>query len=156
MMPQYVKAVQQLQELFHELAALGKLSEAQAARFDKVQKVLVNFHAWTRNHMEGNHKTELPWSDQKFADAWKLWTDFKKQQFQFSYKPISEQGALKDLADLSEGDMDKAIAIIHQSVKKGWRGLFKLKDQTPITKSLVSSQNLDYKKNLFNRLTQNQ
>ena len=153
MINQYVKSVRDLQELFHELDSAGKLSDGQATRFDAVQKVLVTFNAWIREQMEGTSKTELPWTDQRFADAWKLWTDFKKQQFQFTYKPISEQGVLKDLADLSEGNMELAIAIIHQSVKKGWRGLFRLKEENTITKNLVSPQGLDYKKKLFERLT---
>jgi hypothetical protein len=156
MINQYVKSVRDLQELFHELDSAGKLSDGQATRFDAVQKVLVSFNTWIREQMEGNSKTELPWTDQRFADAWKLWTDFKKQQFQFTYKPISEQGALKDLADLSEGNMELAIAIIHQSIKKGWRGLFRLKEENTITKNLVSPQGLDYKKKLFERLTKQQ
>ena len=154
MIQQYITAVKELQELFQELASAGKVSTAQASRFDQSQRVLVNFHAWVQNQTEGNPKVILPWDDPRFADAWKLWTSYKKQQFQFTYRPIGEQGALKDLADLSGGDMDKAIAIIHQSIKKGWRGFFDLKGQTTITKKIVDTQNLDYKQKLFNRLTQ--
>jgi hypothetical protein len=154
MIPEYIKAVQELQELFQELATRAKVSPEQASRFDQSQRVLVNFHAWIQNQLEGNLKVTLPWDDPRFADAWKLWTSYKKQQFRYSYRPIGEQGALKDLADLSGGDMDKAIAIIHQSIKKGWRGFFEIKGQTPITKKLVEAQNIDYKQKLFNRLTQ--
>lgn len=154
MIPQYTKAVGQLQELFQELAEDGKITDEQAGRFDQSQKTLVNFHAWVKNQLDGNIKVELPWEDPRFTEAWKLWTDFKKQQFQFTYKAIGEQGALKDLADLSGGDMDKAIEIIHQSIKKGWKGFFELKTQNTITKNLVQPQNLDYKQSLFKRLTQ--
>lgn len=154
MISQYTKAVGHLQELFQELAGDGKITDEQAGRFDHAQKTLVNFHAWVKNQLDGNIKVELPWEDLRFAESWKLWTDFKKQQFQFTYKAIGEQGALKDLVDLSGGDMGKAIAIIHQSIKKGWKGFFELKTQNTITKNLVNPQNLDYKQNLYSRLTQ--
>lgn len=152
MIPQYVKAVGQLQELFQELAGEGKITERQASRFDYSQKILVNFHSWLRNELDRNIKIELPWEDDRFTETWKLWTNFKKEQFQFNYKPISEQGALKDLADLSGGDMEKAIEIIHQSIKKGWKGFFELKSQNTITKKLVDQRQTDYKQQLMNRL----
>ena len=40
---------------------------------------------------------------------------------------LANREHLKDLADLSGGDMKTAIAIIHQSIKKGWRGFFTLR-----------------------------
>ena len=152
MIPQYIKAVRELQQLFQELVNEDKITEKQAGRFDQSQKILVNFHSWLRNQLDGNIKVELPWDDNRFAEAWKLWTNFKKEQFQFAYKPIGEQGALKDLVDLSGGDMEKAIEIIHQSIKKGWKGFFDLKDQKAITKKLVDQRQTDYKQQLMNRL----
>ena len=152
MIPQYVKAVGQLQELFQELAEEGKITEGQAGRYDQSQKILVSFHSWIRNQLDGNIKVELPWEDDRFTQAWKLWTNFKKEQFQFAYKQIGEQGALKDLVDLSGGNMEKAIEIIHQSIKKGWKGFFDLKDQKAITKKLVDQRQTDYKQQLMNRL----
>lgn len=152
MIPQYVKAVGQIQQLFQEMAAEGKITDRQAGRFDHSQKILVNFHSWLRNELDGNVKVELPWDDDRFAEVWKLWTNFKKEQFQFAYKQIGEQGALKDLVDLSGGDMGKAIEIIHQSIKKGWKGFFELKTQNTITKKLVDQRQNDYKQQLMNRL----
>ncbi len=152
MISQYVKAVGQLQELFQELAEEGKITEGQAGRYNQSQKVLINFHSWVHKQLDGNSEVELPWKDQRFTEAWNLWTNFKKEQFQFAYKQISEQGALKDLVDLSGGDMGKAIEIIHQSIKKGWKGFFELKDQKAITKKLVDQRQTDYKQQLMNRL----
>ena len=152
MIPQYVKAVGQLQELFQELADEGKITGHQAGRFDHSQKVLVNFHSWIKNELDGNLKIELPWEDKIFVEAWSLWKKFKKEQFQFEYKQIGEQGALKDLVELSGGDMEKAIEIIHQSIKKGWKGFFELKSQNTITKKLVDQRQTDYKQQLMNRL----
>ncbi len=72
----------------------------------------------------------MPWPGEKFSENWNLWKKFKREQFRFSYKKIAEQAALKELAELSAGDEDVAIAIIHQSMSKGWQGLFELKLQT--------------------------
>jgi|GEM_PF-5607988 len=75
----------------------------------------------------GKFKIIFPWTEKLFIDTWDLWKSFKKEQFKFTYKPIGEQGALHDLAELSGGELQIAIAIIHQSIKKGWRGFFELK-----------------------------
>lgn len=152
MISQYVKAVGQLQELFQQLADSGKIDDHQACQYDDSQKVLINFHSWVRNQLSGNSKVEMPWEDPRFAEAWKLWTNFKKEQFQFAYKQIGEQGALKDLVDLSGGEMEKAIEIIHQSIRKGWKSFYVLQEQKAITKKLVHEQNDDYKQQLMNRL----
>jgi len=69
-----------------------------------------------------------PFETENFLKAWQLFKDFKKQQFKFRYKPIGEQAALKDVDDLSNHNEELAIRIIYQSIKKGWRGLFAIKD----------------------------
>lgn len=92
-------------------------------------------HTRTRTREQAGAREEeieliMPWPGQKFSENWDLWKKFKREQFRFSYKKISEQAALKELAELSAGDEDVAIAIIHQSISKGWQGLFELKLQT--------------------------
>jgi hypothetical protein len=75
----------------------------------------------------------LPWGD-AFKEKWDLWKEFKKEQFYFSYKPIGEQGALKDLVEMSEGIEEVAFKIIDNAIAKGWRGLFPIKiDQNGAT-----------------------
>jgi hypothetical protein len=64
-----------------------------------------------------------------FLQHWQMWKQFKKEQFKFSYKSvISEQGALNDLVKVSGGDEQLAIAVIEQSIAKGWKGFFELKE----------------------------
>ncbi|MBV5313676.1 MAG: hypothetical protein JZU47_10295 [Prolixibacteraceae bacterium] len=152
MISEYVKAVGQLQELFQVLADEGKITESQANSYNQYQKVLINFHSWVRNQTEGDLKVELPWNEPQFSQCWKLWMDYKKQQFQFTYKLIGEQGALKDLVELSGGNMEKAIAIVHQSIRKGWKSFYELQEQNSITKNLVDKRQVDYKNHLMNRL----
>lgn len=66
---------------------------------------------------------------ENFIPHWERWKAFKKEQFYFTYKPIGEQGAIDELFnDLSGGDEQVAIQIINQSINKGWRGLFQLKN----------------------------
>ncbi len=156
MIPEYTKAVASLQELFQQLADDAKLTGDQIEQFNNAQRVLVNFHGWVNNQVNGTFKVELPWDDQRFIDAWILWKKFKKEK-NFTYKPIGEQSALQRLTELSGGDMNKAIAILKQSRDNGWSGLFELKDTTPrYQKSNNEPRNVDYKQNLFNRLTQKQ
>ena len=151
MISQYVKAVGQLQQLFQELAQEGKISDRQAGRFDQSQKILINFHVWLRNQLDGNLKVELPWDDEIFAEAWTLWKKFKKEKG-FTYKSIGEQSALIHLTELSKGDLTTAIAILKQSRENGWSNLFELKDSKAITKKLVDQRQSDYKQQLMNRL----
>jgi hypothetical protein len=69
-----------------------------------------------------------PFSDE-FLQTWILWKDYKKKEFRFLFKSLeSEQASLNELVELAEGHESSAVQIIHQSMAKGWKGLFKLKD----------------------------
>ncbi|MFV0376888.1 MAG: hypothetical protein ACK5JD_06240 [Mangrovibacterium sp.] len=129
MISDYTKAVGQLQELFQKLADEGKISPEQAEQFDNSQKVLVNFHSWIQNQLAGNIKVDLPFPDEQFAEKWKLWKDFKKQQHGFVYKAIGEEAALMKLYGIAEGNAGTAIRIIQQSIDHGWAGFYPVKDE---------------------------
>ena len=76
----------------------------------------------------------LPFETEEFFNYWTMWKDFKKKQFKFTYAtPQSEQAALKDLVKLSNGDEQIALQIIEQSLAKGWKGFFALKNETNAT-----------------------
>jgi hypothetical protein len=149
MRQKFIKAVGQLQELFQELYDQGKIDPDQAERYNQAQKEIVNYDSWIQNQQQIKLKVDLPWNDKVFIEAWKLWKDYKKQQFRFTYKEIGEQAALKDLADLSKGDMNTAIQIIHQSIKKSWKGFFALKQNN---KEVEESNLNSHKSNLLTRL----
>jgi hypothetical protein len=69
-----------------------------------------------------------PFSD-SFLHYWDIWKQFKKDQFRFTYKSvISEQAAVMDLVNLSGGKEETAVEIIKQSIAKGWKGFFELKN----------------------------
>lgn len=64
--------------------------------------------------------------DEKLDAAFKDFVDYRKS----IKKPMGERAIelnKKDLEKLSNGDSSKAIAIINQSIKRGWQGLFPLK-----------------------------
>ena len=76
----------------------------------------------------------LPFENEFFSNYWEMWKDYKKKQFKFTFAtPQSEQAALKDLVKLSNGKEDIALQIIEQSMAKGWKGFFTLKNETNAT-----------------------
>lgn len=74
-------------------------------------------------------KVIIPFDDEKFIQVWDFWKKYKKEQFNFTHKPIGEQGALSKLYELSGKDVGKAMLIIKQSIQNGWVGLFELKGE---------------------------
>lgn len=72
----------------------------------------------------------MPFETETFKAQWQVWKVFRKKEHRFEYKTtISEQAALKELSEFAEGNEKTAIAIIHQSIAKGWKGFFELKNQ---------------------------
>ena len=72
-----------------------------------------------------------PFDSDEFKKYWSLWVDFKKEQFNFTYKSaISLQATLNELTKLSNGHEEIAIKIIMQSINNGWKGFFQLKNET--------------------------
>ena len=41
----------------------------------------------------------MPFNSDTFRECWQLWKNYKKGQFNFRYKPIGEQVALKALGE---------------------------------------------------------
>ena len=69
----------------------------------------------------------FPFTSDKFMEAWDLWKNYKKETFGFIYKGVfSEQMTLKKLTELSNGEEERAIRIIEQSIMQQWQGLFPL------------------------------
>ena len=69
----------------------------------------------------------FPFTSDKFMEAWDLWKNYKKETFGFVYKGVfSEQMTLKKLTELSNGEEERAIRIIEQSIMQQWQGLFPL------------------------------
>lgn len=87
-------------------------------------------------NVKSDEEIMLPWNDVSFVLMWSNWKKYKLGEHRFKYKThISEQMALKELCDLSEGHCSNAIKIIEKSISKGWKGFFKLtkEDNATIT-----------------------
>ncbi len=101
---------------------------------------------------EKTKKIVLPFSSEKFSTAWELWKKYKKDQFKFSYRSaVTEQTALKKLAELSKGDQKTALLILEQSVGNGWAGIFELKEKTK-QRGQAPGVDADYMNELNQRL----
>lgn len=68
-----------------------------------------------------------PFTSDRFISMWNVWVDYRKEK----RKKMTEttmQAQLKFLGDEAKGEDIHAIRIIEQSIRNGWQGLFKLKD----------------------------
>jgi hypothetical protein len=56
----------------------------------------------------------------EFQVAWDEWKAHRKEK----KKPLTPTSTKKQLAELAEMGVDRAIAAINHSIKKGWQGIF--------------------------------
>jgi len=85
------------------------------------------------NQNEKKPQLIFPWDTEVFMQAWNLWKKFRKEQHNFGYKGvISEQAALKRLANLSNGNQDLGIKIIEQSIAGSYKGFFEIKQNSHV------------------------
>lgn len=141
-------SLQRVVDIFHEVS--GELDKETVKKFNMEQKKIVQ--SMNGLQLYFYPQVEFPWKgDEKFAEAWGMWKNYKKQEFKFTFQSaISEQAALKKLARVSNGDMQTALAIIMQSMENGWQGLFPLKQSEKVN---TRAQNTGYKQKLLERLT---
>ncbi len=104
----------------------GLTSSLQGAKDKEKDKDMVKVKDKVKDKEREIIEIIYPFNSQTFMDLWSVWKKFKQEQFRFTYKSIGEQGALKELSELSGGSEDIAIKIIHQSINKSWKGFFKL------------------------------
>ena len=91
------------------------------------------------------HEIIMPFNSDTFLECWQLWKNYKKEQFNFRYKPIGEQVALKALGEDSGNNEDLAIQMINRAMANGYRGIF------PIKTNLINNGK---PKTLFEQLTE--
>ena len=130
-----------MRDILHQRAVRSKLqSERVQKRYRKPTEKLPVRSKKTENRKQkeekekGKPKTETeplvyPFTDELFMNRWTVWREYKKEQFNFKYQHKGEQAALKQIGNLSNGNLKIAVAIIEQSMANGWKGLFHL-DQT--------------------------
>ncbi len=85
--------------------------------------------------MKNERMFENPFSE-TFLPHWQLWKDFRWEEHKFQYKGvISEQMAINRLVEVSEGDEEKAVRIVNQSISRGWMDFYQLKQPSSNGKS---------------------
>lgn len=66
----------------------------------------------------------------EYKTTWEQWISYKSNQHKFSYEDSKyERIAFEELLKLSGNSPSVAEQIVNQSIAKGWKGLFALKDQ---------------------------
>jgi len=64
-----------------------------------------------------------------FLSTWNLWKEYRWEEHKFKYKGvISEQARLMQLVTLAEGQEEKAVKIIMQSIENTWSGFYPLRE----------------------------
>lgn len=98
--------------------------------------------------IEKKSELVLPWESETFKTQWQHWKIYKKKEFDFKYKSNqSEQAALHKLSNLSGGSEGTAIKIIHEAMSNGWKGFFKLKNETNGKENRNSKSNTEIARN---------
>jgi hypothetical protein len=96
-----------------------------------------------------NEKIKMAFCGDEIENAWDSWKEYKQVQYKFKYKTLrSEQAAFDELVELSGNDLSTALKIIQQSMAKGWKGLFALKNEMPIQ---IGRQKSWYEQDLENK-----
>ena len=82
-----------------------------------------------KKEKEKKEKLIFPFESSEFLKLWETWKNYKKTEFNFTYKSIqSEQAALMEVYNLSGGDEPTANKIILQSMSNKWKGFFEIKN----------------------------
>ena len=79
-----------------------------------------------KQNTTSDYNLVYPFDSQSFLDHWKIWKKYKAEQHKFNYKSkVSEQAALKRLAELSNQDEGTATELINYAIAQGWKGFYK-------------------------------
>jgi hypothetical protein len=70
----------------------------------------------------------LPFNSEQFKQKFLEWRQYRKEKHLAWYKPIGLEKFFVDLKELARGDEQTAIGILEQSMRKGWQGVFSLKN----------------------------
>ncbi len=74
-------------------------------------------------------------NDELLNQAFKDYIDMRKK-IKATMTDRAIQMSINKLDELSQGDNDKAIKILEQSIMNSWKGLFALKEEKPASKSV--------------------
>ena len=96
-----------------------------------------------KNNQSTKHCTNIvmPFDSEDFKNWWDIWKEYRKKQHKFYYNSNhTEQARLKQLAEISQNDEQKAIQHIEEAIAGGWRKFY------PLRKKSGTDQNFDLEK----------
>lgn len=113
------------------------------------------------NHMENEIENEninenriINTINIEFAEIWKEWKQYKKDEHRDKYKSVTtEQKAFDNLYKLSNGNVETAREIVNYSIANKYKGLFELKIKPKSNDKLTKYQ--DFYANGLNFLKNN-
>jgi len=121
----------------------SEYSENNPSKFGKKSENKEKHYIVDKNIVDKEHVLIYPYESEEFKNKWEVWKTYRKQQHNFKYKSkISEQGALKKLAEMSKSEKE-AMAIIDQSISaaNGWKDFYPLKTkEDPLQKFKQNGQ----------------
>lgn len=82
----------------------------------------------------------LPFPGDEFENKWMEWLMYRKQRRLHNYVPVGLKKTFNRLVLDSGNDVNVAIAIIDQSLEKGWQGLFPIKNHQNISNGRNTAQ----------------
>ncbi len=91
------------------------------------------------SNIDINIYKEFDFFNDEFASTWK---DFKEMRVKIK-SPLTQRAEklnLSELSGLCNGDKNLAIEIVNQSIKKSWKGFFKLSNENYKNGKLVTDQ----------------
>lgn len=91
---------------------------------------------------KGGKGEKTNFDSKEFLAQWYLWKIYRKKKDKFSYLNFeSEKRAISELFNLSDGSEEIAIKIIQQSIDRGWKGFFELKNKKKQEKTRIYTGN---------------
>jgi|DEB0MinimDraft_6_1074348.scaffolds.fasta_scaffold00094_27 hypothetical protein len=116
----------EVRELYGSLSSIPKYDTVQSKGRNRAEHGVESSQQYQITTKQTN--ILLPWESDAFIGAWNTWKQERRDRRYKKYTARGEQATLHDLQKISGNDETVAIAIIHQSIAKGWQGLFALKN----------------------------
>lgn len=108
---------------------LREMADRYAEKYPKEIRDIVS-QAWLDGRHSARKKEDLDLSfvEDKYRDIFDYWLHYKKERGQ-TYKQAGVEACYRKLVKMSNGDPQKALEIIEQSVSNNWAGLFSIKER---------------------------
>lgn len=95
-----------------------------------IENVIVNDNNIREKTKKTNLQVIMPFQSKEFFELWDQWKTFRIKEFKKTYKSAqSEQAALTELVQISQGQEDIAKESILKSISRQWMGFYAPKNQ---------------------------